>query len=144
MIEKRFMWINVKCINSSMLRIMFSCESDPRRAPWNLGHFQVGTTFCGSFEVLKRIGWVAYRPTFPPSIGFNYVFHVSLLKGYVQDYYHIIDFSTLYIELVGEFQPKPLCILDQRLLTLYNWEIKQFKVKWRHFRLKEATWEMVN
>ena len=39
--------------------------------------------YCGSFEVLERIGPVAYRLAFPASTRAHNVFHVYLLKKYV-------------------------------------------------------------
>ena len=37
--------------------------------------------YCGSFEVLERIGLVAYRIAFLASTRVHNVFHVSLLKN---------------------------------------------------------------
>ena len=41
--------------------------------------------YCGPFEVLERIGPVAYRIAFPASTRAHNVFHVSLLKKYIHD-----------------------------------------------------------
>ena len=40
------------------------------------------------------------------------VFYVSLLKKYVHDPNHIIDWNVIQVELEGEFQVEPMCILD--------------------------------
>ena len=48
--------------------------------------------YIGPFEILERIGPVAYRLALPPSItGVHDVFHVSMLHKYVQDPSHIIQ-----------------------------------------------------
>jgi hypothetical protein len=47
--------------------------------------------YCGPFEVLDRVGPVAYKITLPPTVKAHNVFHVSLLKKYVHDANHIID-----------------------------------------------------
>ena len=47
--------------------------------------------YCGPFEVLERIGSVAYRLAFPASTIAHNVFHVSLLNKYVHDPNHVIN-----------------------------------------------------
>ena len=39
---------------------------------------------------------------------------------------------------------EPQCILQKKVLVLWNQEIKQVKVNWKHFGPNETTWEMVN
>jgi hypothetical protein len=47
--------------------------------------------FCGPFEILDRIGTIAYMLAFPTSMNVHKVFHVSLLKNYVHDPNDVID-----------------------------------------------------
>ena len=54
--------------------------------------------YCGLFEVLKRIGPVACRLAFPASTSAHNVFHVSLLKKYVHDLNHVIDWDVIQVE----------------------------------------------
>jgi hypothetical protein len=42
------------------------------------------------------------------------VFHVSLLKKYVHDTNHVIDWNVIQVEPKGEFQVQPICILDRK------------------------------
>ena len=51
--------------------------------------------YCGSFEVLKRIGPIAYRLVFLASTRAHNVFHISLLKKYVHDANHVIDWDVI-------------------------------------------------
>lgn len=51
--------------------------------------------FCGQFEILDRIGPVAYQLVLPARVKVHNVFHVSLLKKYVHDNYHIINWNLL-------------------------------------------------
>ena len=69
------------------------------------------------------------------------VSHASLLKKYVYDTKHVIDWSLLKVEPEGEFSPEPLHILEKREVQLRKCTIVQFKVKWKHFEADESTWE---
>ena len=46
--------------------------------------------FCGPFQILERVGPVAYRLALPSHIQVYNVFHMSLLKRYVHDSKHVI------------------------------------------------------
>jgi hypothetical protein len=51
--------------------------------------------FCGPFEILDRIGPVAYLIAFPASMNVHNVFHGSLLKKCVHDPNHVIDWHLI-------------------------------------------------
>ena len=93
---------------------------------------KLSTRYCGSFEVLKRIGTVAYRLAFPASTRDHNVFHVSLFKKYVHDPNHVIDWDVIQVEPEGEFQTEPLRILNGKVTILRNRVIGQVKVQWEH------------
>ena len=93
-------------------------------------------------EVLERIGPVAYRLAFPPSTRAHNFSHVSLLKKYVHDPNHVINWDMIQVEPDGEFQIKPMCILTSKVTMLWNRAIGQVKVQCEHCSLEEATWEL--
>ena len=57
--------------------------------------------YIGPFEILDRVGDVAYRLALPPSLeGVHNVFHISQLRKYVKDESHILDHSELELSLI--------------------------------------------
>ncbi|KAA0051012.1 hypothetical protein E5676_scaffold675G00890 [Cucumis melo var. makuwa] len=53
--------------------------------------------FVGPFEILERIGPVAYRLALPPAFSAVHdVFHVSMLRKYVADSTHVVDFEIAH------------------------------------------------
>ena len=97
--------------------------------------------YCGPFEVLERIGNVAYRIALPTSTRAHNVFHASLLNKYVHDPNHVINWDVIQVEPEGEFQIEPMRILDRKVTMLQNRAIGQVKVQWEHYGPEEATWE---
>ena len=55
--------------------------------------------FVGPFEILKRIGEVAYEVALPPELEhIHNVFHVSVLRPYKPDYKHVISYEPIQVE----------------------------------------------
>jgi hypothetical protein len=84
--------------------------------------------FCGPFEILERIGPVAYMLALPTSMNVHNVFHVSLLKKYVPDANHVIDWTVIQVEPEGVLQVHPVRILDRKSKQLQNRAIGLVKV----------------
>ena len=69
-------------------------------------HFGKGSKlapqFVGPFEILERIGSVAYHLALPPSLScIHDVFHVSSLRKYIYDASHVIDWGSMQVALDG-------------------------------------------
>ena len=51
------------------------------------------------FEILERVGSLAYWLALPPQlVNVHNVFHVSMLRKYMPDPQHIIDYQTLGVK----------------------------------------------
>ncbi|KAL4013397.1 hypothetical protein IC575_025566 [Cucumis melo] len=98
--------------------------------------------FVGSFQILERIGPVAYRLALPPSFSAVHdVFHVSMLRRYVADLTHVVDFEPLQISENLSYEEQLVEILAREVKKLRNREISLVKVLWRNHGVEEATWE---
>eukprot|EP00253_Pinus_taeda_P009877 PITA_09877 len=105
------------------------------------GCAKLAPRYCGSFQILARIGPVAYQLTLPSHIRVHNVFHVSILKKYVYDPKRVIQWQDIQVEPEGEVLVEPLNILDRREVQLRKRVITQVKVQSRHYGPEEATWE---
>jgi hypothetical protein len=75
---------------------------------------KLAARFCGPFELLGRIGLVAYMLALPASMTVHNVFHVSFLKKYIPDANHVIDWNVIQVEQEGVLQVHLVRILDQK------------------------------
>ena len=115
----------------------------PRKSSFKLGSCaKLAPRYCGPFEILARVGPVAYQLALPPNLRIHNVFHVSLLKKYIHDATHVIDWNVIQVEPEGDFPVEPDCILERREMNLRNRSIGQVKVQWKHLGPDEATWEL--
>ncbi|KAA0035496.1 ty3-gypsy retrotransposon protein [Cucumis melo var. makuwa] len=72
-----------------------------------------------AFEILERIGLVAYRLALPPSFfAVHDVFHVSMLRRYVVDPTHVVDFEPLQINEGLSYEEQPIEILAREVKML--------------------------
>ena len=101
----------------------------PKKISLKLGSCtKLAARFCAPFEILDRIGLVAYMLAFPSSMNVNNVFHVSFLKKYVHDPNHVIDWRLIQVETEGDFSVQPVRVLDIKVKMLRNRVIELVKV----------------
>ena len=98
--------------------------------------------FIGPFEILERVGTVAYLLALPPSmLGVHEVFHVSMLRKYTPDPAHVVSWGEIEVDTDGTFEEGPVCIVNCRDQVLRRTTVRLVRVLWRHRGVEESTWE---
>ncbi|CAN4114476.1 unnamed protein product [Withania somnifera] len=99
--------------------------------------------YIGPYEILEKIGDVAYRLALPPILSVVHpVFHVSMLRWYMLDKSHIIREDSVRLNENLSFVEEPVKILAMEVRKLRSREIPVVKVRWSHRLIEEATWEI--
>ena len=98
--------------------------------------------FVGPFEILKCIGKVAYKLALPPTLaGVHNVFHVSMLRKYIPDPSHVLNYEPLKIKDNLTYEEVPFQILDHKDQVLRTQTISLVKVFWKNHTVEKASWE---
>ena len=96
---------------------------------------KLGPRYFGPYQVLQRIGAVAYRLQLPQKARIHDVFHVALLKKFTGDPPAAI--TPLPLILRGRVVPTPSQVVRARL-NRGRWELL---VQWDGCSAADATWE---
>ena len=101
-------------------------------APW----------YIGAFEVLKKVGTVAYRLALPLSLSsVQEMFYISMLRKYTPGPAHVMDWGGIIVDTNGTFKEGPTRILDSQDQVLRCKTVRLVKVLWQHRGVEEAIWE---
>jgi hypothetical protein len=96
--------------------------------------------YVGPFEILEKIGAVAYRLALPPNLSrFHNVFHISMLRKYVPDPTHVLESEPLQVQANMTYEETSTRILDRREQVLRNKTISLVKVLWSNHSVEEAS-----
>ena len=92
----------------------------------------------GSYEIVERIGEVAYQLRLPPKlVRIHNVFHVSMLQKYMADPSHVLRNQPVELLTYEEILVQ---IVDRKDKVLRNKVIPLMKVLWMNHDKEEATW----
>lgn len=98
--------------------------------------------FIGPFEVIERVGPLAYRLALPIELEkIHNVIHVSMLRRYCSDPSHVISQTEVEIQPDMTYGEEPVKILAREVKQLRNKSIALVKVLWNRHGVDEATWE---
>ncbi|KAF5459788.1 hypothetical protein F2P56_019706 [Juglans regia] len=99
--------------------------------------------YVGPFEILDRIGPVAYRVALPPALSWVHnVFHVSMLRKYIPDPTHVIDYEPIQLQENLTYTEEPIRIIERKEQVLQKRTIPMVKVVWNNHTVSEASWEL--
>ena len=94
---------------------------------------QVESKVHGSYEILERIGLVAYRLAVPPELSkLDDVFRVSRLRRYCSDESHIVPVQEIQVQEDLSYDEEPKAILAREVKQLRNKQVPLVKVLWQH------------
>ena len=104
------------------------------------GHQKISPKFYGPYQILQRIGQVAYKLALPAHSKIHPVFHVSCLKKVVGQNCRI---QTKLPELdeEGSIWLHPEAVLSTRERQLRQRTIKEVLIQWKDTQPEDATWE---
>ncbi|GJZ09395.1 putative reverse transcriptase domain-containing protein [Tanacetum coccineum] len=118
-----------------------------RVSPWKgVVHFKkkgkLAPRFVGPFEIIKKIGLVAYRLDLPEELdGVHDTFHVSNLKKCLADPTLQVPLEEIQVDAKMNFVEEPVEILEREFKKLKHSRIAIVKVRWNSKRGPEFTWE---
>lgn len=98
--------------------------------------------YIGPYEIVERIGPVAYRLTLPDELSrIHDVFHVSMLRKYIPDVSHVLESQPVELKENLSYEEQPVEILDRKEQIDENEMVSLVKVRWGNHPAEEATWE---
>lgn len=87
--------------------------------------------FIGLYQILDRVGKVAYRVALPPNLSnLHDVFHVSQLRKYVSDTSHVVQMDDVQVRDNMTVETKHVRIDNREIKILRGKEIALVKVVW--------------
>ncbi|WMV18693.1 hypothetical protein MTR67_012078 [Solanum verrucosum] len=103
---------------------------------------KLGPRYIGPYEILKRVGKVAYELKLPIELAPVYlVFHISMLKKCIGDPVSILPLEGLGVNENLSYEEVPIEIIDRQVKMLRNKEVASVKVLWKKHLVEGATWE---
>jgi len=99
--------------------------------------------YIGPYMSTARVGALAYHLQLPESMsGVHPVFHVSMLRKYLEDPEQKIEAEPVIIQQDLTMECHPVRILDFSVRVMRNRTIKYVKVLWTNQFEREGTWEL--
>ncbi|GJT53839.1 putative reverse transcriptase domain-containing protein [Tanacetum coccineum] len=129
----------VKSLKRSRISLV-KVSWNSKRGPEKKG--KLAPRYVGPFEILERIGPVAYRLRLPEELsGVHDTFQVSNLKKFLADASLHMPLDEIKVYKTLCFVEEPVEIMDHEIKSLKRSRISLVKVRWNSKRGPEFTWE---
>ncbi|XP_026383400.1 uncharacterized protein LOC113278890 [Papaver somniferum] len=103
-------------------------------------NFKLSAKYFGPFEVIQKVGVVAYKLKLPVGSRIHPVFHVSQLKKKI-GLQTVPSPQLPLVDHAGQFVIEPVAVLDTRTTVRGTFQIPQVLVKWCNSDPSDSTWE---
>jgi hypothetical protein len=103
-------------------------------------HYKLNLRYYGPYQILERIGTVAYKLQLPPGSAVHPVFHVSLLRKKVGEV-AIVSQTLPIVDDEGRVKVYPVTILERKLMKKGNTAVVAGLIQWSNSFPEDATWE---
>lgn len=100
---------------------------------------KLAAKYYGPFQIIKKVGPVAYTLLLPSSVKIHPTMHVSLLKKCYEVPSHVSYPPT--VDLANPNCPTPESVLQRRMVKKGSKVVAQLLVKWVGLPTDVATWE---
>ena len=111
-----------------------------RKILWFGKKGKLSPRFIKPYEILERIGPIAYCLALPPElVKLHNVFYVSMLQKYHYDESHILPVQDVQVQSDFTYDGEPKVILACEVKQLWNKQVPLVKVLWQHHIMEEAT-----
>lgn len=103
-------------------------------------NLKLSAKYYGPFQVIARVGEVAYKLLLPAGSKIHPVFHTSLLI--LMSDKAITPMPQLpLVDHTGQFKVEPIAILDRRQIPRDNKAVTRVLIHWSNALPEDATWE---
>ena len=98
--------------------------------------------YIGPFEILERIGNVAYRLALPSNMSqVHPVFHVSMLRKYISDPSLVLQPQSVEVNEDLTYEEEPVVVMNFQVRQLRSKVIPMVIVLWRSNNVERHSWE---
>ena len=104
-------------------------------------YLKLSAKFFGPYQVVEKVGAIAYRLALHANAKVHPVFHVSQLKQHVGT--TVVQSVLPDMDGDGVISRVPVQILERRMIKKGNHAVTQVLVQWSNSFAEDATWELL-